>query len=184
MFDSIGSFTRMFVPFEDGYLYYSSRKSGGKFVTRAEFDTLVADWRRIAGPVGTLKSAGVVFAAIALSVLVSAYFDLPEWLGGAATVAMTIPFVAWIMWHAFAPYRLLRDRKPVTPPRPRAEAMRAVRAMLSWRMVIGAGLISGVIFLVILTHPAHEISWWAWLVGSGAMSGVYGWVGWKKLRDR
>ena len=51
-------------------------------------------------------------------------------------------------------------------------------------MVIGVGLICGTVFIATLAHPVHEISWWAWLVGSGAMSAAYGWVGWKKLRDR
>ena len=184
MFDSVGTFSRMFVPFEDGYLYYGSRKSGGKFVTHAEFDTLLAGWRRIAGPLGIMKTAGFMFAAIAVSVAISTYFDLPEGLDGAVTVAVTTPLVAWILWHAFAPRRLVRDREPVAPPRPTAEAMRAARAVVSWRMVIGFGLISGVVFVATLTQPTHEISWWAWLIGSGATFGVYAWVGWKKLRDR
>ena len=43
MFDSIGAFTRQFTPVDGGYLYFPSRKNGGKLVTAEEFETLVSD---------------------------------------------------------------------------------------------------------------------------------------------
>lgn len=184
MFDLVGIFARMFTPFQDGYLYYGSHWSGGKFVTQAEYDTLLARWRRVAGPVGMLKFAGCMFATIVASVFISVGFGLPEWLNQALTLMVMLSLIAWILWHALAPLWLVRGREAVAPPRSMSESMRVTRAMIPWPMVIGIGLISGLVFIAILTHPAHETSWWAGLIGSGAMSGICGWVGWKKLHDR
>ena len=184
MFDSIGSFSRMFVPFEDGYLYYPSRRSGGKFVTAAEFDTSVSEWRRIAGFGGIAKLVGIMVAAAFAFLVIADFLALPSWADEVFPIAISAALCAWLLRRAFSVMRFVRNREPVTAPRSVAESGRATRSLISWRMVIGIGLISGLIFVARLTHPEQTASWWMWLIGSGLMFGAYLLLGWRKLRDR
>jgi hypothetical protein len=61
MIDSHRSFAGQFTPVDGGYLYYPSRKSGGKLITTDELEELDKAWRR---RVGAWKIAGVAMAAI------------------------------------------------------------------------------------------------------------------------
>ena len=58
MFDAAGAFTRQFKPVDGGYVYYPSRKAGGKLVTVDEYETMVANWQRIAELAGVGKLSG------------------------------------------------------------------------------------------------------------------------------
>ena len=60
MFDTMDAFTRQFTPVDGGYLYYPSKNDGGKLVTAEEFESLVADWQRVAGRSGRWKAVGLV----------------------------------------------------------------------------------------------------------------------------
>ena len=184
MFDSIGAFTRQFTPVDGGYLYYSSRKEGGKLVTVEEFEELVTDWQRVAGKGGTWRTVGLVAVAILLWTLISRALALPgsaDWiviLGSVSAVS------GWLLWASLAPRRLVKNRPTVTPPRPVAQAKREARAALNWPFVIFFLLASGAIFLGCLSAPSATPSWWAWLIGSGFMFGAYLWICFQKLKDR
>jgi cyanate permease len=65
-----------------------------------------------------------------------------------------------------------------------AQAKREARAALNWPLVIFALLASGAIFLGCLSAPDHTLSWWALVIGSGAMIVAYLWIAFQKLRDR
>jgi len=183
VFDSIGMFAKQFTPVDGGYLYYSSRKSGGKLVTAEEYEGLLEGWRKVAGGAGTLKSVGVVILWILLSTLISKSLELPGWADKILIAVAVVGISAWLLWAGFAPYRLVRDREAVTPPRPGSEARKQARAALNWPMVIVFLLASGATFFASIALPREMVASWAWLVGSGLMFVAYAWVAIQKPRD-
>lgn len=136
MFDSMGAFNKQFIPVDGGYLYYPSRKSGGKLVTVEEFEGLVAGWQRIAGRSGLWKPVGVVVLVILLWTLLSQALALPEWADSIIVVGSVAAVSGWMLWASFEPRRLVRDRSVVAPPRSVLQARRQARAALNWPFVI------------------------------------------------
>ena len=184
MFDPIGAFTRQFTPIEGGYLYYPSRKTGGKLVTAEEFEQLVSDWQRVAGTKATWKFVGLVALAILLWTFVSDALALPEWADWIIIIGCVAGLSGWLIWASMAPRRLLRYRPAITPPRPASEARREARATLNWPFVLFALLVSGVIFFGSVSFPDQSLSWWAWTIGSGLFFGLYVWTAVQKFQDR
>lgn len=183
MFDSTGAFAKQFQPVEGGYLYYPSKKSGGKLVSVTEYEELVAGWNKIAGRRGVWKIAGIVTLAIMSWSLVAKALPLPDWSDTIFVAATVAGMSAWLLWASFAPRRLVRDRPAITPPRQPSEARRQVRALLNWRFIIFALLLSGLAFFGTLNSQERDFGSWAWLVGSGAMFGLYIWMAIQKIRD-
>lgn len=183
MFDSIGAFTKQFTPHEEGYLLYPSRKSGGKLVTAEEFDSLAADWGRIAGRSGLWKIAGMTILVLALWTLLSESLSLPEWSDTVIIVGSVIAMSGWLLWASYAPRRLVKDRAAITPPRPVSDARREARSALNWPFVIFALLFSGAAFFGAVTAVERTLTTWAWLVGSGVFFGAYSWLGFSKMMD-
>ena len=183
MFNSVGAFKKQFTPVEGGYLVYPSRKSGGKLVTAPEYEQLVAGWERVAGRAGQWKTIGVVFVVIAAWTLLADWLSPPEW-GNTLLIAIIVSAVsAWLLWASTAPRRLVKNRSPAAPPRPLAEAQREARSALNWPFV-GFGLVvSGSSFVGSLYATGRTIGTRVWLIGSGAMLGLYLWIGLKKLLD-
>lgn len=184
MSNSIDAFKKQFTPHRDGYLIYPWRQGGGKLVTADEYNQLIADWQKVAGRAGTWKSVGTVVAVLALWTLLSQALRPPEWINSAVIVLVAITICARILWASFAPWRLVKNRKPITPPRPRAEARREARAALNWQMIIFALILSAGAFASHVTATEWNIGTWAWLVGSGAIFVAYIWIGFRKLFDR
>lgn len=183
-FDPLEAFTKLFVPYGDDYLYYPSRKSGGKLVTRAEYQSLVDAWRSVVGPRGRWKIVGLVIAAAIAEVAARDFFDLPSWFENVVSWLIAIAVIARILWPTFAPRRLVRGRADVTPRRVVNEARRDARSLLPWRMVLAVMVFSGLIFLTSLVNRALTLSGWLWLIGSGGMFGLYVWIGIQKIRDQ
>ncbi|WP_143761353.1 hypothetical protein [Sphingobium chlorophenolicum] len=184
MFDSIGAFTRQFTPVDGGYLYYPSKKDGGKLVTADEYQQLTEGWSRVAGRRGLWKVVGVVMLAIIIWTAISKSLSLPDWLDSIMVAASVTGISGWLFWASFAPRRLVRDRPAITPPRSVLQAKRQARALLNWRFIIFALLFSGIAFLGSLKAPEHDFKSWAWLIGSGVMFGLYIWIAIQKFRDR
>lgn len=184
MFDAIGAFNKQFTPTEGGYLYYPSRKSGGKLVTAEEFEKLAADWERTAGRSGQWKIAGIVIVLIIVFTLVAEFVDLPDWVDTICTLGIVVGVSGRFLWAGFAPWRLVKDRAAVTQPRSMSQTRRAVRDLLNWPFIIFATLFSGTIFVSNLSVAERTVVSWLWLVGSGLILGVYLWVACQKLRDR
>jgi hypothetical protein len=78
----------------------------------------------------------------------------------------------------------VKDRVAVAPPKAAAEAGQDARAALNWPFVIFALILSGAAFFGSIIATERNLSTWAWLIGSGAMLGLYIWIGFKKLMDR
>lgn len=184
MFDSISAFRKQFTPVDGGYLYYPSKRDGGKLVTAEEYDQLAEGWRKVAGRRGIWKIAGIIMLAIFVWTAISKFWSLPDWSDSAMVAASVIGISAWLFWASFAPRRLVRNRPAITPPRPVAETKRQARALLNWRFIIFALLFSGIAFLGSLNAPERDFRSWAWLVGSGAMLVLYLWIAIQKFRDR
>jgi hypothetical protein len=184
VFDSIGAFTKQFTPTEGGYLYYPSKKCGGKIVTADEYEQLTESWRKVAGRRGMWTLVGIVVLAIFVWTVISKLLSLPDWSDSIIVAASVIGISAWLLWASFAPRRLVRDRPAITPPRPVSDARRQARALLNWRFIIFALLFSGVAFVGSFNSPERDLKTWAWLIGSGAFFGLYIWIAIQKHRDR
>ncbi len=184
MFDSIGAFTKQFTPVEGEYLYYPSKKDGGKLVTADEYQQLIEGWNKVAGRHGMWKVVGIVMLAIVIWTIISKSLSIPDWSDSIMVATVVIGISRLLMWASFAPRRLVRDRAAITPPRPVSEAKRQARALLNWRFIIFALLFSGIVFFGSLNAPQRDFTSWAWLIGSGAMFGLYTWMAVQKFRDR
>jgi hypothetical protein len=136
MFDATGAFTRQFKPIEGGYVYYPSRKAGGKLVTYDEYERLVAAWQKVAGRRGQLKIVGVLIAFILLWTIVSQALTLPDWTEWVMIAVCVLCILIWFFWASFAPRRLASGRPDITQPRSLPEAKREARALLNWRFVL------------------------------------------------
>jgi hypothetical protein len=183
MFNSIEAFKKQFTRVEGGYLIYPSRKVGGKLVTDEEYEQLIAGWERVAGRAGRWMTVGAVAAVIAIWTLLSDWLSAPDWADSVLIAAIVVTMSAWLLWASFAPRRVVKDRLPVTSPRPAAEVGREARAALNWPFVIVVLLVSASVFFGSLTATDRTSGAWAWLIGSGAILGLYLWIGLKKLLD-
>lgn len=183
MFDSVGAFTKQFTPVEGGYLYYPSKKGGGKLVTVDEYRQLAKGWNKVAGRRGIWKIAGVVMLTILIWTIISKSLSLPDWSDSIMVAVCVIGMSGWLLWASLAPRRLVRERTAITPPRPASETKRQARALLNWRFVIFALLFSGIAFVGSLNTPERDFKSWAWLIGSGAMFSLYICLAIQKFRD-
>ena len=183
MFDAVDAFTKQFTPVDDGYVYYPSRKSGGKLVTADEYQKLVADWERTAGRRGVWKAAGLALVAVLIWTIISQSLALPDWTDWIPIIGCVAALSAWMLWASLAPRRLVRGRPDSTPPRRVSEARREARSMLSWPFVILVTVASGAVFIGCLSAPEPTIGWWARMIGSGLFFGVYSWIAVQKFRD-
>ena len=184
MFDATGAFIRQFTPVDGGYVFYPSRKSGGKLVTFEEYEALVTNWRRVAGWRSHWKVAGIVFLVILLWTLASQALALPDSADWLVIVACVAALSGWVLWASFAPHRLVKDRPDYTPPRAAWQTRREARAALNWPLVIVVLLFSGAVFLGHLAAPNGTLAWWAWIIGSGLFFGGYLWIAIQKIADR
>lgn len=183
MFDATGSFARQFTPVDGGYVYYPSKRSGGKLVSNEEYESLLAEWRGIVGRGGRWKIIGVVILAISLWTLISQGLSLPGWAETAAITILVAGISGRLLWAGFAPRRLVKQRPEISPPRAASQARRQARAALNWPFVAFALLFSGAIFLGKAVTLERTLSTWIWLVGSGVGFAVYLWIGFQKLMD-
>lgn len=181
VFDLTEVFSRQFTPVDGGYLYYPSRKGGGKLVTADEFQQLLADWERRTRPG---KVAGFAFLAILVWTILSQILSLPQWADDIMILGAVAAVSGWSFWAAYAPRRLVKARPVVASPRGLSEARREARSMLKWPFVLLILLVSGAIFIGTLSSPEPTLKWWAWAIGSGLMFLAYGWISFQKARDQ
>ena len=184
MFDSNGAFTKQFVPHDGGYIYYPSRRSGGKFVTAAEYERLAANWHRVSGRAGIWKIAGIAVITIAVWTALSSYFEFSELYNQLMTYAMVAAISGRLIWSSFAPRRLVSNRAAVVPRRPSAIARRDARGLLDWRFIVFGIAVTGILFVGCLITMQFTVRWWAGVIATGLLFGVYLWTGIQKIRDQ
>jgi len=181
MFDRVGTFKRQFTATDGGYLYFPSRKQGGRLVTEDEFQALVAEWTRRTSP---WKPVGAIAIAILLWTIASTALNLPEWTNN-VIIALSVAAVgAWTFWATMAPRRLVKGRPEVAPPRSMTQARRQARASLNWPFVLFFLIASGAVFAGQLSSPELTFRWWVWVAGSGLMFFAYLWIAIQKFRDK
>lgn len=173
-----------FTPVDGGYLYYPSKRSGGKLVSAEEYAHLTSEWGKIAGRRGSWITVGMVMLAIVVWTTISQIWSVPGWSRYVFVTLCVAAMSARIIHASFATRRLVKDRPAITPPRPPVEVGRQARALLNWRSILFGLLFNGVIFFASLTTPDRDIASWAWLVGSGVTLGLCLWIAFRKLRDR
>jgi len=183
MFDLTAAFTRQFTPVDGGYVYYPSQKAGGKLVTIGEYEGLLANWNRFAGPTASRIAITILTFSILLWVIIAVTFELPDWATWVTVSACWICYMAWVGWFGFAPRRLVKDRPDIAAPRPASEVRRETRAVLSWPNVICVLFATAAVFLVKLSSFDDTIRSWVWLVGSGALFAAYSSVAILKVND-
>lgn len=184
MFNTTNAFKKQFTRVEGGYIVYPSMKDGGKPVSDAEYEQLVAGWKKVGGWAGQWKLAGAVIVFFAAWKMLSARLSAPEWTDTLLIVLIVAGVTGRMLWVSTAPSRLVKGRASVTAPRPATEARRAGRAALNWPFIVFALLLSGSAFLGSLITTPQTAGAWAWLIGSGALFGTYIWAAYKKLLDR
>jgi hypothetical protein len=184
LFDAIGAFSKQFVRHEGGYLFYPSRRAGGKFVSEFEYQELVAHWRLVAGRKGRWKMVAAVMLIFILGMVAKAFLNGGEWIENVSIWGAVAFAVIRITWASSAPRRLVKNRPDSAPPRTLAASRKLARSMLPWCMVIPVLIISTCIFIAGLTTAPQTLLGWLWLVGSGAMSAAYGCIAIQKIRDR
>jgi len=184
LFDSTGIFAKQFTPVDGGYLYYPSKRGGGKLVTADEYDELVADWQKVAGRTGIWRTVGLVVLAIVVWTIIPKAEDLSVWSDSIFATVCVGGASAWILWASFAPRRLVRGRPAITQPRIVSEAKRQARALLNWPLIIFLLFLSASALLRTLNSPDRDFKSWAWIIGSGVMLVCYIWIAIQKFRDR
>ncbi|MEO6361022.1 MAG: hypothetical protein ABIO43_10675 [Sphingomicrobium sp.] len=183
MFDATGAFTKQFTPTAGGYLYYPSKKAGGKLVTVEEYEALAFNWQRVAGRRGTWRVAGLVALALLFWALVSSALAFPEWTDEIVIAACVAVLVSWIGWASYAPRRLVSGRPDIAPPRLITEVRREIRRMFNWPLIMFALFFTGAMFVAGLSSLPGTILNWAWAIGSGSLFATYLWTAFKKLTD-
>ena len=182
MFDPVKPFSDMFEPHGDGYVYFPSPKSGGKLITAAERDQLVANYRWWwAGFVG--RALWIVFGAVLAAVLTIEAFGLPDATQTVITLMVAAAVIGGIIWSFNAPRRLVARRPDVVPPRSVAENRRIALDFLSWPLVLVVIAACSVILWSQLDEPEQSLGWWVWTIGSTAMLVAYLNIGLRKLRN-
>jgi hypothetical protein len=147
--DPSAMFARRFERVEGGYLYYPSGKGGGKFVTPAEYETFVKDYRRWVG--GRFRPGLMLWTLIGSAVAITGFAmvaGLFEDALNVLTVAAVVAVVGKLLWVYSAPYRALRRLPDATPPRSKADRARATRAMMPWPLLIFMSFVALFWFLV------------------------------------
>lgn len=184
MIDQTKIFTKQFTPTDGGYIYYPSRKSGGKFVSAGEFERLLSDWEAVAGTRGMWKNACLVALPGLALIVINSLVDLPDWSSKAAAGFSVIGISAWLFWKSLAPRRLVRGRPDIVPPRSKAQVDREVRDLVGWPIIALSLVVCSILFWGALHSPSRGPVRWAVLIGSGIVLLQYLRVAFMKFRDR
>lgn len=180
MWDRGKIFERQFLATDGGYIHYPWARSGGKLVTEAEFEALVARWQHATAfwPIfGYLLVA--LFAIVGLAIATNG--ATPIWAMSGLTLLFVLPILLRVLPASLAPWRLVRDRPDVTAPRSLGDAFRQQRALLPWWLIL-LWLVWGALELAAFWTDGPA-SWWR--IGPGLVMFVIGLTQMGlKLRDR
>lgn len=179
VFDATNAFAKRFTPMDGGYLFFPSRKGGGKFVSSDEFTSLSARWKRVSDR----RTVIILVAVVILCSILIDVFALPKWTNFALSVAVAVTLLAWVLWESAASRRLVRGRPDIAPPRSASQARREARALLSWPFVTLGLLFFGVIFIATVSLAEWTLASIPWIAGTGFFFVCYVWIAIQKIRD-
>ncbi|QLC23006.1 hypothetical protein HFP51_12905 [Parasphingopyxis sp. CP4] len=180
----VDTFTKQFEPHGDGYIYYPSRREGGKFVTEKEHQDLLAEWKRTATGRGFWISMLLIIGLVAIWSVFRLTFVVPEWASATVTIGIAVLILVRVGWASLAPRRLVKGRPDITPRRTLGEAQSQAARLMPWSMVIGVIVGSGVIIGILLSSITGTWEWWAWTIGSGGVLISYVWIAVRKYQSR
>ncbi len=173
MIDAVRFFTAQFEPVEGGFLYYSSSKKGGKFVSQAEYECLVEGWKSATGGKRFwIMMAGFFAAIVALSTAEDMY-GLSALASRASTIVLVCLVVLYLFWESFAPRRLVKNRPEIAPPRSEEENRDLARKSVPWTLVPSFLLLSGVALCFKLYEGPETWADWAWIAGLACLFFLY-----------
>ncbi len=172
---------RYMAPYEDGYVYFPSAKSGGKFISRAEFEQLDADYRAM-GRQFWAKSIGFW---VALILVCGAIIGLhgPSWAASMVPVILIAAWAAWFLRPSLAPWLLVRKRPAILPPRGYRASQRVARDRYSWVRLGAISMLFLAMFVRVLLNEPDSLWRTFLLVIYGATVALQAWVAFEKLRD-
>ncbi|MFQ5348204.1 MAG: hypothetical protein ACE5ED_10235 [Rhodothalassiaceae bacterium] len=170
--DALALLRRSFVPHDDGYLFYPTRWSGGRFVIKAEFDRMTACWERALGRRALWLLAGFAFLVLLLWSLVAPALEPPAWMEDALTSGLVAVIFGRILWVTTLPWRLVRGRPAIAPPRPAAGMRREMLGVFGWRIVILTLIMTGGLFARTLAAEGNGFGHWLAVAGSAFLFGL------------
>lgn len=160
-------FSRLFVPYEDGYIVYPGKSKGGKFVTAAERDALVKNYQRWWGKRFSLGLGVWAFIAVLLpAIAAAALLNVPDGDFSFVILAAAIVLGYFVIRSFRAPYRLVKDRPDIVPPRTKEENRRVARSYLTWPRLAGQILIVAILLFSLVTNYANAWHWLLWTAGA------------------
>lgn len=182
MEDWVSGLERLFIPHGDGYIFHPSKWSGGKFVTKAEFEQVRAYWRRYNGR-GMMVTVALVFVTMGAWLVADEMLSLPDWGYYIFQSGVVVGVCLYVFHVVRAPHRLVKGRPSVVPPRQRAEVAREARDTVSWGTLALFALVFAFQLFVGLATPDRTPGTWAWIVVSVVMLAIWAWAAVRKLMD-
>lgn len=177
-------FEKQFTPADGGYIYYPSRRSGGKFLSAEEYGRLLSDWEAVAGTKGIWKAALLLISMALALAFFSTFVGLPDWTSKVASWLIVLGGLARLLWKSLAPRRLVRGRPDAVPPRSKAQVDREVRDLVGWPIIALSLVVCSILFWGALHSPSRGLVRWAVLIGSGIVLLQYLRAAFLKFRDR
>ena len=184
-FDPAKGYGRLFEPHGEDFVFYPSNRGGGKVVTKAEYDVLVAGYRRKWGT--RFRPGYMLFAILAVAMSAAAAAALlgcdTEAAGTAIGVILSVIMLLGILRDWQAPRLLVRGRPDVMPPRSRDQRKDAVARMLSWPMIAISGAIGSLLLWASIMAPdVRNPGWWLFFAIAFLLTSSGAATGWRKFR--
>ena len=180
MFSRSDNFRQLFKPTDGGYLYYPSRRGGGKLVTEAELKELEA---KLGRPTTWL----VLIVGLLLCVGIGVAFKQSEKSIFSAGWVMIAIYAVYIFWLCcVVPRLLVKDRPFVAPTRSKDELKAELRAKwdrLSWPLVIAFSAMLLMVAIANLQAPTIGLKETAMLTLCGIGLVLYARVAWFKFQS-
>lgn len=181
---SIKLFEKLFTAIDCGYLYYPSKKSGGKLIASGEYHYLVARWSKISSLNSILKLVGIVFFLLFSWTALVEIVQLPSWTIYYFAIMIAIGLSNWLRGECLAPRRLVKNRPEIAPPRTPAEVkvLRQVGlADFRWWLVVYTLIYSGGAFVVGARSADGGLVSWLWIISSATLFTLHIWLAIRNL---
>ncbi|RMD88241.1 MAG: hypothetical protein D6807_06310 [Alphaproteobacteria bacterium] len=144
---------------------------------------MTAYWERALGRRAVWLLVGFAFLVFLFWSLAAPALEPPAWVEDAVTGGVVAVIFGRILWVTTLPWRLVRGRPAVAPPRHAAEMRREMRTLFGWRFVILTLIMTGGLFAHTLAAEDNGYGHWLAVAGSAILFGFSLWHLVQKLRD-